>query len=404
MGLFKGKGSVKTDTIQQQGAVLPVPGGTVAQTSSFKPKEVEEEVVDKVQQNGILNDGILKPADFGELWQFLDNKHITDINWNGETLWIDDIERGRYLAEGVTLSRRFVSGFATKLSNVVSKSFNRNSPILEAETETLRISIIHESVSNTGTAISIRVIPLDCRITLENIKETNYCSMELIDWLIRCVLAHMSIIVGGLPGTGKTEFVKFLTQYIPAQEKVMTVEDTLELHYAHVNPGKDRIELKVGDTLSYQDAIKASLRQLPTWLLIAEARGKEAADLLQGMSTGVNAMTTIHTDLVQKMPVRIKNMVGDAESGDRILMDAYSFINVGVMIRKYKTPEGKIRRYIDQVGIFSLENGETQCFHLLVDRGRFVDSKLLPSIAKKFQIKGINPLLKPFENDAVYNA
>ena len=85
---------------------------------------------------------LLKRQDYGVLYPYIVSENVTDINWNGRQLWIDDLERGRFMA-GEVLAVDFVERFASLIASVVSLPFNKRNPILEAETEELRISIVH---------------------------------------------------------------------------------------------------------------------------------------------------------------------------------------------------------------------------------------------------------------------
>lgn len=85
-----------------------------------------------------------------------------------------------------------------------------------------------------------------------------------------------------MPGIGKTECVKFFSQYVPGNERVITIEDTMEIRYSATNPGKDCIEMRVNDRFDYADAIKASLRLNPKWIMLSEARSKEVKYLWKG--------------------------------------------------------------------------------------------------------------------------
>lgn len=114
---------------------------------------------------------------------------------------------------------------------------------------------------------------------------------------------------------GKTELVKYLTNYIFPRDRVITIEDTMEIHYSSINPNKDCVELKVDDTVfTYTDAIKSCLRLLPQWILLSEARSKEVQYLLESISTGAKCITTIHTDDMRKVPKRVVNMMGDMDN------------------------------------------------------------------------------------------
>ena len=153
--------------------------------------------------------------------------------------------------------------------------------MLEADTRELRISIIHEAAAASGTSICIRKSPSMVRMNIERMLEESYCPERILQLLMNCVLAGMNFVFGGEPGAGKTECAKFFMQFIPREERVITIEDSLEIHYRDINPGADAVELRVGEDFSYTDAIKASLRQNPKWLVLSEARSVEVTSLLE---------------------------------------------------------------------------------------------------------------------------
>ena len=96
-----------------------------------------------------------KEENFGPLLPYIKDSNITDINYNGTDVWVEDLSKGVYKTP-VELSEEFVNQFCVRISNVVSEQFNKANNVLETETDVLRISIIHPSVTNTGCAISIR--------------------------------------------------------------------------------------------------------------------------------------------------------------------------------------------------------------------------------------------------------
>lgn len=332
-----------------------------------------------------------KEENFGPLLPYIKDGDITDINYNGSDVWVEDLNKGVYKAP-VELTEEFVNQFCVRISNVVSEQFNKANNVLEAETDVLRISIIHESVTNTGCAISIRKTPAVRRLTEVKMIEENYCSREILNLLKNCIRAKMNFVFCGTPGAGKTELLKFLTQYIPMHEKVMTIEDNLEIHYKQINPHANCVELKVNDNFSYTKAIKTALRQNPQWVLLSEARSVEVKYLLECFSTGLHGLTTLHTDDVRKIPDRIQNMMQDAYAANRLENDIYNFINVGVLLRKKVVGE-RIIRAIDQVCLFDRVNDENK-FTLLVQDGKLVCRDMTENIQKKFEWVGID---EPFK-------
>ncbi len=321
------------------------------------------------------------PSIYGPLEPFIENENITDINWNGKQLWIDHLKKGRYM-EKVRLDEDFIQRFSMYVANQVNASFNKYHPLLEAEDSGLRVSIIHEDVAKTGRSISIRKSPMKRRLTKKQMMKEGYCEERLESFMKACILAKCNIVITGLPGVGKTEYLKLLTQYIPAKERVITIEDNLEIHYHAINPQKDCVELKVDKDFSYVQAIKASLRQLPVWIILSEARSYEVKYLLESMSTGTHCLTTLHSDDVRKIPDRIKNMM--SEEKKTIDHTIYSFIDVGVGISK-REEHGKIKRRIDQVILFEHNAKGENREQLIYDDGQWISQELLEDIQRKFQ-------------------
>lgn len=319
---------------------------------------------------------------YGELLTLILDDDITDINWS-QGLWVNHLEKGRYKVEGFQLKESFIQQFYTRISNLMNEQFNINHPLLEAETDTLRISILHDSVTNTGISISIRKTPAVRRINRDSIFSSNYCSESIDIFLENAIRAHCTVVVGGLPGVGKTEYVKYLTNYIPAYERVYTIEDNLELRYAAINPGKDCVEIKINDSFGYAEALKASKRQLPTWVLLAEARGEEVKYLLENISAGVHCLTTIHLDDATKIPDRLRNM-GQVINEN----DVYSFIDLGVQIQSVVKEGEKIKRQISQVMCLSRTNEKNEKIMIYED-GKILTKELPEDILRKFRLAGI---------------
>lgn len=319
---------------------------------------------------------------FGKLLDYIQDDNITDINWS-RGLWVNDLNRGRYKIEGFGLEESFIQQFYTKISNLMNVQFNINNPLLEAETENLRISILHDSVTNTGISISIRKTPAVRRISRSGILANDYCTEEIDCFMENAIRAHCTVVVGGLPGVGKTEYIKYLTNYIPAYERVYTIEDNLELRYSSINPDKDCVEIKISDNFSYSEALKASKRQLPTWVLLAEARGEEVKYLLENISAGVHCLTTIHLDDASKLPDRLRNM-GHAINEN----DVYSFVDLGVQISSVVKQGEKITRKISQIVCLS-RNDEKNEKIMIYEDGKILTKNLPKELERKFKMAGI---------------
>ncbi len=327
------------------------------------------------------------PEQFGVLWKYISNPNVTDVDYNGSKLWITDFKKGRYEAEE-TLTEQFINSFTHVIANCVNKQFNNANKVLEADTKELRISIIHNSAAASGISICIRKSPCVIRNTMKGMIEENYCSKEILSLLINCVSAKMNFVFCGEPGCGKTECAKFFMQFIPKEERVITIEDSLEIHYPEINPGADAVELRIGAGFSYTDAIKACLRQNPKWLVLSEARSVEVTSLLEQWSTGVNGFTTIHLDDLRKLPDRIQNMMDSTFDADRMENRIYRYVNVGILIRRVEEADGRMWRYIDQLCFYSRENQKNRIYMIVKD-GEVISEELPEGIRKKMKYVGI---------------
>ncbi len=328
----------------------------------------------------------ITPEFFGPLYQYIEDDSITDIDFDGRKLWLSNTSNERYSPE-VQLPADFVNAFAKRVANCVSKQFHKQSPVLEAETDTLRITIVHESAAISGRAICIRKSMPFTRLTREGMTSDGYLSDDMISLLINCVRSKMNMVFCGEPGVGKTECAKFFSQYIPKSQRVITIEDNPEWHYAALNPGSDCVELRINPVMDYTKAIKTCLRLNPKWMMLSEARSKEVVYLMEGFSTGVRGMTTLHTDDVRKVPDRMLNMAGNLRSEGRLENDIYSFIDVAVLIRRklMTRPDGSsgLMRYVDQIGFFYRKDRDNRCI-LMLDGGEKTGEEFPDVIQKKF--------------------
>ena len=341
----------------------------------------------------------LRPEQFGPLLPFVENDQITDINWANGQLVVDDVGKGRYRVEEVHLSDQFLNQFESHVGNIPSVNANLTSvnPVMEAEGNGLRIEIVHESASVNGKTISIRKSLPYVKLTDESMIEDHYCTKEMQYFLKSMVLAQVNIAIAGLVGAGKTELLKYLTLTIPPMTRVVTIEDNLEVHYSKLNQGKDCVELKVNPSFSYVDALVTCLRLRTDWILLSEARSTEAKYLIENISTGNNCITTLHSDDARKIPVRLRNMMDDSLIGEKMESDTYSYLNLGIYVRRKMLADGHIIRRIEQIVCFGKDQEDRNVCQVLVDDGKLISRDLTEEIEKKLKRVGIqNPFKDPY--------
>ncbi len=338
----------------------------------------------------------LSPAHFGPLWEFIKDDEITDIDYNGRDLWITTADNERKKIQNHGITQEQIEKFSHYVANNVNRPFNKEHNLLEADTDVLRISIVHETAAISGRSVCIRkTLPL-VRMTEESMIENHYCTKEILQLLICCVRARMNFVFCGEPGSGKTEAVKFFSQFIPDNQRVITIEDTPELHYREINPQKDCVEFIVSEGFDYTKAIKTSLRQNPKWLMLSEARSVEVKYLLEGMSTGVRGFTTLHSDDVRKIPDRILNMLQSRVDADRMENNVFMYLDVGVLIHKKMDDVGKVYRCIEQVCFFLRENGKNSIVPVVME-GNLIAQSFPNGIIQKFKNENVKAFVKEGE-------
>lgn len=333
---------------------------------------------------------LLNESIFGPLWSLIQDETISDIDWDGNSLWVSSVKDGTKKVDIPGIDEKFVSTFSHHVANSQGAEFNQIKNVLQAETPTLRITIVHESLATSGRCFSIRKSMPKLRFTAVDAVNNDWCGEDLMNFLVNCVTMHSNMAFCGEPGAGKTEGAKFFSTFIPGNEKVLTIEDTLEWHYKEINPGKRADEIKVNDADDYTKAIKVALRLNPSWLMLSEARSTEVQYLIEGWSTGVNGMTTIHAGDVRDIPDRITNMIDKGLDATRIANNVYSYLNIGILVKKDDT-EGSTKRRIRQVGIFRHTEEKNECTIIMED-GKFYKDRIPEWFLEKMSKAGIiNP-------------
>lgn len=324
----------------------------------------------------------LSERHFGPLWKYVRQEAITNIDWDSGQLWIKYANQVRIPVCDPEVTEEFIHNFSLIVANHESRPFNPVDCVLSAETDELRITIVHEAFAVSGRSMSIRKSLPKLRFTAAKALEEGYCEPELLHLLVNCVQSGFNFVFCGEPGQGKTEAAKFFSSFIPACEKVITVEDLREWHYRDINPGKDCVEFKVRQAQSYGEAIAVSLRMNPKWIMIAETRSREVRYLLESWSNGVNCMTTLHVDDARKIPDRILNMLETRQDADRLVNQIYADVGIGILMRELEQQAGKTRHCIWQVCFYYRENGKNGAI-LLVEEGKMKKDRLPEFIRSK---------------------
>lgn len=345
--------------------------------------------------------GILTPERLEPLREYLEDDKITNIDWNGSELWIKTIFNQCYRVDPseCRVTEDYIDTLIANITNSKSQMFNIENNRLEVENEDLhiRITAVHESIALNGNCLLIRKTTPKPRFTYNELISSGYIKEEQLNLLINCIISGCNLIIGGIPEAGKSEFGKYLSLYIPDNQVVVTIEDAVEWYYKNLKPDAACISLKVNDRFTYSEAISLCMRLNPDRILFTEARSAEVMDLVTLWSTGVPGICTIHAGMYDKIPDRILNMMPTRRDADRLENNIYDNLDVGVIIKKKKHPDGTATRYVDQIGFYERENGINRSVDYMI-KNKVVADTLPEKILDKLEESGIkNPFLFPEE-------
>lgn len=294
-------------------------------------------------------------VDFGPLKQFLDNDDVTDISYsNNGQVWLKTLSKGVYRVENTGIDNTLIEKIAFQCANTMGKSFNMANPFLDAESAELRLNFVHDSIAKNGVAMLARKTPAKIRLKKDQIIEDDYIRLDIHDFLLKCVEGHCNILVSGETGSGKTEFVKYLASHTKENEKLITIEDTLELHLDKIFPQRDIVAMKTNNIASYSDVLVTCMRQNPRWILLSEVRSAEAVMAVRNsISSGHNILSTIHADKAASIPSRLYSLLESNLDLEQFLRSIHRYVQLGVHIKGYYSKERqKFHREIAEVTEF----------------------------------------------------
>lgn len=248
------------------------------------------------------------------LQPLVDNPAITEIMINShDEIFVEEEGQIRRLPLAFESRSRLEDIIQTVVSGV-NRVVNDSSPIVDARLrDGSRVNVVLPPVALKGPAMTIRKFP-ESPMTMGELVQRGALSGEAAEFLQILVAAGYNIFISGGTGSGKTTFLNALSQFIPPQERVITIEDSAELQIVTV-PNLVSLETRNANTegrgeITIRDLIRSSLRMRPNRIVVGEVRGAECLDMLQAMNTGhAGSLSTGHSNSARDMVSRLETMV-----------------------------------------------------------------------------------------------
>ncbi|MEF9839608.1 MAG: ATPase, T2SS/T4P/T4SS family [Lachnospiraceae bacterium] len=296
------------------------------------------------------------------LQELIEDQEITEIMINGtDHIFIE--KNGRIYQ----LDKKFVTRGKLEdvIQQIVSESnrlVNEASPIVDARLEDgSRVNVVLYPLALNGPIVTIRKFPQHA-ITMEQLIEWKSITEEAAKFLAQLVKAKYNIFISGGTGTGKTTFLNALSDYIPKEERIITIEDNAELQIKGVM-NLVRLESRNANVegrgeIGIRDLIKSALRMRPDRIIVGEVRGEEALDMLQSLNTGHDgSLSTGHGNSSKDMLGRLETMVLMGMDLPLAAIQRQIASAIDIMIHLGRLRD-KSRRVMEIVEVLDYKNGE----------------------------------------------
>lgn len=298
------------------------------------------------------------------LQELIDDESVTEIMVNGPDHIF--VERGGKLTRWnkVFTSEEKLEDVIQQIVGRCNRVVNESMPIVDARLENgARVNAVVYPVALNGPILTIRRFP-DDPITMEKLIAFGSITEECAQFLKKLVQARYSIVIGGGTGSGKTTFLGAVTEYIPKDERLITIEDNAELKIRGID-NLVCLEAKMANmagavSVTIRDLIRSALRMRPDRIIVGEVRGGEAVDMLQSLNTGHDgSLSTLHANSSQDILSRIETMtlMGIDLPLEAIRRQIASGVDILVHLGRMRD---KSRKLLEITEVCGFENGEIQ--------------------------------------------
>ena len=275
----------------------------------------------------------------------------------------------------------------------VGRRVDESSPMVDARLpDGSRVNVAVRPIAVDGPLVSIRKFA-ERAFTMERLVEVGALRPQIVDVLSAAVRGRVSLIITGGTGSGKTTLLNALSQHVPSQERLITIEDAAELQLQQPHVG--RLETRPANIegrgeIRQRDLVKNALRMRPDRIIIGECRGEEAFDMLQAMNTGhEGSMTTIHANSPRDALKRLEQMVGMAGMPMTLTAIRSQIASaIRMLVQVQRLPDGK-RRVTSVSEITGMEGDIVQMHEIYRFVKDFTDDS--GNVHGSFRATGVRP-------------
>ena len=340
----------------------------------------------------------------GPIEPLLKDPSVTEVMVNGpDSIYIE--RKGRLQKTDVRFrNTEHLMHIIDRIVTAVGRRVDESSPMVDARlADGSRVNVIIPPLSLTGPCVTIRKFSKDV-LTVDKMIEFGSFDQRMAEFLEDCVKGRLNIVVSGGTGSGKTTLLNVLSSYVPASERIVTLEDSAELQLKqdHVVTLETRPPNIEGEgEVTMRDLVRNALRMRPDRIIVGECRTGEALDMLQAMNTGHDgSMTTAHANSARDELSRLETMV--LMSGMELPLRAIrsqiaSAVDIIVQIARLRDGSRKIINIAEVTGmegdiitlqdLFYFENhGVDQDGRIT---GAFLTSGLRPLCTEKLAMNGV---------------
>lgn len=303
----------------------------------------------------------------GVLGQIIGDPEVTEVMINGfDHIFVERAGRLSRL-ENHFESRQELETVITKFVSQAGRAVNESEPIVDTHLEDgSRVNVVMPPVALNGPIVTIRRFPKEA-MTVEKLIDYGSITPEVAEVLELLVRARYNVFVSGGTGSGKTTFLNALSNFIPRDERIITIEDSAELQIRNID-NLVRLETRNAGpdgtgAISIQMLIKSALRMRPDRIVVGEVRGAEALDMLQAMNTGHDgSLSTGHANSTYDMLSRLETMVLQGAAGlplEAIRQQIGSAVDIIIHLSRLRDKSRKTMEVVEILGY----NPETRRFN-----------------------------------------